>query len=202
MDDDFFFQPDDIDLSNWQPMDIGQISEDPWLSMVTSPDATGLENLDGTGSLSDLFNISNGGIAGMDPTQYAALFGGLANAARPPGATSGYAGGGTAGGGGGSGGGAGGLGGLFNSLGGLGGILPALLSLGSGLMGQHATNQATQQTVNGINAASDQAKQLIGAAQANYAPFTANVGQSLAKLAAPVNLAGNFKPLGSGKFGG
>src|SRR6185312_401475 len=55
-------------------------------------------------------------------------------------------------------------GGSGGSLGGLRGILPSLLALGSGLMGQHATNQATQQTVNGINAASDQAKQLIGAA--------------------------------------
>jgi hypothetical protein len=183
-DDDFFFQPEDLDLSDWQPMDIDQISEDPWLNMVTSPNATGLENLDGTGSLSDIFNISSGGISGMDPSQYASLFGGLANAARPAGATSGYAAGG----------------GIniptwLQALGVLG-------SLGTGLMSQHATNQATQQTVNGINAASDQAKQLIGAAQANYAPFTANVGQSLAKLASPVNLAGNFKPLGSGRFGG
>lgn len=194
MDDDFFFQPDDF--SDWQPDDISQITEDPWLNMVMPPDATGLGNVDGSGSLSDIFNIGNGGIAGMDPSQYAALFGGIANAARPPGATSGYAGGNASGGIGNAG------GSLLGSLGGLSGLLPILLAAGSGILGRNATNQATQQTVNGINAASDQAKQLIGAAQANYAPFTANIGQSLAKLAAPVNLAGNFKPLGSGKYGG
>lgn len=201
MDDDLgslFFQPNNSDLfdlsglfgggDDWQPMDIDQISEDPWMSMVTPPDSTGL------GGLTDLFNISNGGIAGMDPTQYAALFGGLANAARPPGATSGYAGNG-------QGGGSGGGGNPLGSLSSLGSLLPYLALLGGSLYGNSQTNKATDQAVGAINSASDQVKQILGGAQANYQPYMNAGTTALSKLAnaAPSNIAGQFKPLGTGR---
>jgi hypothetical protein len=91
---------------------------------------------------------------------------------------------------------------LLNSLGGLGGILPLLLAAGSGLMGRQATQQATQQTVQGINNASDQANKLITGAQANYNPYMQAGGTALSKLAnaAPSNIAGMFKPLGTGRY--
>lgn len=195
-----FLQPDNSDMfdlsslfgggNDWQPMDISGIDENPWLSMTTAPDSTGL------GGLSDIFNLSGGGIANMTPDQYASLFGGIANAARPPGANSGYAGGGAP-----SGNSGGGLSSLLGNNG-LASILPMLLAAGGGLLNRNATNDATQQVVQGLNNASDQAKQLIGGAQANYQPYMQAGTTALSKLANMdnSNIAGQFKPLGSGKY--
>jgi hypothetical protein len=180
------------DTDNWQPMDIDGLTEDPWLSMVMPPDTTGLGNVDGTGSLSDFFNIGNGGISGMDPGQYASLFGNMANTLRPAGATNGYAanGGLTA---------AQILEALKPSP--LAQALNALGAVGGAFISRNATNDATQQAVGAINSASDQVKQILGGAQANYTPYMQAGTTALAKLAnaAPSNIAGMFGPLGSGR---
>lgn len=90
-------------------------------------------------------------------------------------------------------------------------ILPMILGGVSGAMGRNATNQATQQTIDGLHNASAQATSLIngpGGAAAGYQPFMQQGGVALSKLAgqAPSNLASqfgalapNYGPLGSGK---
>jgi len=80
-------------------------------------------------------------------------------------------------------------------------LLPLLASIGGGLYGANQTGHAADQAVAGINAASQDARNTIGAAQANYAPYIAQGQQSLANIAnrAPSNIAGMFQPLGSGR---
>lgn len=116
------------------------------------------------------------------------------------GGTSGSTGSGSSGGGGNSTGGKG----ILNSLLGnnpLGMLLPSLLALGGGIMNRNATNDATQQVVQGLQNASTQAQNLIGGAQAGYQPYMSAGTTALSKLAnmGNSNIAGMFKPLGTGK---
>ena len=75
-------------------------------------------------------------------------------------------------------------------------------------MNRNATNDATQQTIAGINKASDQATGLINGASGNFTPYIQQGQSALAKMAAqpPSNIAsqfgplqGNYRPLGSGR---
>lgn len=90
----------------------------------------------------------------------------------------------------------------------LAGLLPMALSGVSGAMNRSATNDATAQTLAGLNKASDQATQLINGASQGYQPFMQAGTSALSKLSsqAPSNLAaqfgslaGQFAPLGSGR---
>jgi len=118
--------------------------------------------------------------------------------------------GGTSGGGGGSSSGAkaptgAGTGGSLTSL--LTSLLPMLLAAGGGILNRNAANTATAQTVAGLNNASAQATNLIngssgtGGAAGNYSPYLQGGQAALSSLAGMghSNIAGNFKPLGSGK---
>lgn len=126
-----------------------------------------------------------------------------------------YGGGGYTGGGYGSGAGGGSSGGMLqqiihaltgsngggSAMGALGALAPFLASLYGGIQSHNATQDATHQIQQSLSNANDQVSSLLGGAQATYKPYMdAGLG-ALAKLQAmqPSNLAGNFKPIGSGK---
>lgn len=81
-----------------------------------------------------------------------------------------------------------------------GSILGMLGILGGAYTANQSTKSGTDAMVNAANSANDQVKSILGGAGAGYNPYI-QAGQSALTTMQnqpPSNLAGNFKPLGSG----
>lgn len=159
---------------DWNSIIQGQ----PENGSFVGPDGTDPNGLTG-GDYNDLMNVDQGG--GM---------GSVNNPTTP-----------SAGGGGGSGGGSGGgAGGILGTLGGIPGLAGLLAPLLGGILNSNATKNATNQTVAGINKASDQVQGILGQ-PSPFAPFTQAGQGAMAKLQG-MNyqpLAGRFGNLGAGR---
>jgi hypothetical protein len=88
-----------------------------------------------------------------------------------------------------------------SALGALGQLLPFLATLGGGLMSRNATQDATHQVQDSLANANNQVTSLLGGAGSGFKPYQDAGLSALGKMQAfpQSNLAGNFKPLGSGR---
>lgn len=91
--------------------------------------------------------------------------------------------------------------GASGALGGLGALLPMLASIYGGVQSRNATQDATHQVQQSLADANTTITGLLGGAGSMYKPYQDAGTAALAKLSAlpPSNIAGQFKPIGSGR---